>query len=106
MIGQRIERIKERMREDIAERMREDIASQARSEGLQSGLQKGLREGELQGRRQERRAVLLELIEHKFGRVDPELETRLQEASLEDLLSWSRKVLAASTLDEVFADRR
>ncbi len=92
MIGQRIERIKERMREDIAERMREDIAAQARSEGLREGQRQGIK------------AVLKELIEHKFGMVDPDLETRLQEASLDDLLRWSRKILAASTLDEVFTN--
>ena len=101
MIGQRIERIKE------------GIAHQARSEGLQKGLQegrqKGLQEGQQkglqEGRRQERQAMLRELIEHKFGRVDPQLETRLQQASLDKLLEWCRRTLAAATLDEVFADR-
>lgn len=88
MIGQRIERIKE------------EIANQARSEGLKSGLQKGLQEGRQEGRQ----TLLKELIEHKFGRVDPELENRLEQASMEDLLRWSRRMLTATTLEEIFSD--
>ncbi len=100
MIGQRIERIKERMREDIAERMREDIAAQARSEGLQSGRKEGLRLGLQEGRQE----MLKELIEHKFGEVAPELEVRLRKASTDELLQWSRRMLSATTLDEIFSN--
>ena len=129
MIGQRIERIKERMREDIAAQARSEGLQSGMQEGLQKGMQRGLQEGMQkglqegmqkglqegvqkglqkglqEGRRQERKAFLEELIENKFGEVTPELETQLREASLDDLLRWSRRMLVAPTLDEVFADR-
>ena len=100
MIGQRIERIKD------------NIANQARSEGLQEGLQEGRQkgllegreEGLLEGRRRERQTVLRELFEHRFGVVDQQVDIRLRQASLEKLLHWSRKALAAKTLEEVFSD--
>ena len=80
MIGQRIERIKE------------EIAHQARSKGLQEGRQEG------------RQAMLKELIQHKFGELGPELDIRLRQASRDDLVAWSRRMLTATTLDEIFSD--
>ena len=88
MIGQRIERIKE------------EIAHQARSKGLQEGRQEGRQEGLQEGRQ----AMLKELIQHKFGELGPELEIRLRQASRDDLLAWSRRMLTATTLDEIFSD--
>lgn len=67
------------------------------------GIEKGLQQGLEQGLRQGEAAVLLRLIERKYG---PEAVTayrnRVEQADAETLLKWSERLLAAETVDEVF----
>lgn len=59
-------------------------------------------EGRLEGRREERREILLELLEVRFGPVDPALRARIEQAPLEQLGAWTRRFVVASTREEVF----
>jgi len=49
-------------------------------------------------------AVLLRgLLEERFGELPTAVDERLEQANGERLLAWSRRVLTARTIDEVFA---
>ena len=83
---------------------RQEGRQEGLKQGLQEGRQEGRQEGLKQGLQEGRQTLLKDLIEHKFGRVDPELENRLEQASMEDLLRWSRRMLTATTLEEILSD--
>lgn len=71
-----------------------NVRLEGRAEGRAEGEQVGIRKGEL--------AVLLRLLTSKFGRLPDEVVDRLERADVDQLLTWSDRVLTASTLDEVF----
>ncbi len=58
---------------------------------LQEGHQKGLRE------------VILAQLEEKFGPPDDPVRRLVEKASQEQILLWAKKILTASTQDEIFA---
>lgn len=65
--------------------------------GLEQGRQEGLREGEA--------AVLLRLIERRFGKEAADASSpRLAQADADTLLSWSERILIARRVEEVFGD--
>ena len=55
-------------------------------------------EGRLEGRRE----ILLEQLEIKFGPVDPTVRVRVQQAPLEKLTAWTRRIVVVATVGEVF----
>jgi hypothetical protein len=55
-----------------------------------------------EGALEARRESLLELLEIKFGRVDPAVRVRVEQAPLEKLTAWMRRFVVAATLEEVF----
>ena len=67
-------------------------------QGWHKGLQEGRQEGLLDGRQQ----TLAELLTERFGPLDEAVTRRLASASLDELKHWSRRILSAQTLDEVF----
>ena len=64
------------------------------SEGMEQGLEQGIEQGE--------RGLLYRLLTRRFGPLDPQTETRLQQASADDLERWADNILEARTLEEVF----
>jgi hypothetical protein len=68
-----------------------------RDEGRQEGRQQGSIEG--------RRGMLSALLEERFGALPNPLRDRLADAGDEQLLAWSKALLRASTLGEVFGLR-
>ena len=71
----------------------------ARQEGLRDGRQEGLRDGRQEGLRK----VVLTLFEEKFGPPDAPILRRVEEAGQEQVLAWAKKILTASSKDEIFA---
>ena len=70
------------------------FAERYREEGMQQGKQQGIQQGEV--------AVLLRLMERKFGHRLTETDRRLVEsADAETLLKWSDKILSANSIEEV-----
>ena len=67
----------------------------SRKEGRQEGRQEGRKEG--------RQEVVLSLIETRFGPLDESLRTTVEQASGEQILRWAKRLLSASSLDEIFA---
>ena len=58
-----------------------------------------------EGRRQGECAVLLRLLRQRFGNeVDADIERRVATASLEQLETWTDRLLLAATLAELLAD--
>jgi hypothetical protein len=68
-----------------------DFARKYYGEGVEDGVEKG------------RRAMLREQLEQRFGELHADTTDRLEQASVELLSRWARRVLTAATLAEVFA---
>ncbi len=46
--------------------------------------------------------VLLQLIEHKFGEVTDETRQRVNDADSPQVLLWTKRILTAETIEELF----
>jgi hypothetical protein len=55
-------------------------------------------EGRLEGRRE----AVLEQLELKFGPVEPAVRARVEQAPLEQVTAWMRRIVVVSSLREVF----
>jgi predicted transposase/invertase (TIGR01784 family) len=64
--------------------------------------EQGLEEGRQEGRQEGQAALLLQMLEWKFGTPDAETRARVETAAIETVLCWSRRLLEARSLDEVF----
>lgn len=80
------------------------LAEAVHQRGLQQGLREGIEQGIEQGRRRGLVSSLLELLDEKFGAPDDETRARVEGASDDELTRWTRRVLRARTLEEVFVD--
>src|SRR6188768_488142 len=78
---------------------REEAAQEGRREGMQEGRREGMQEGRTAGTSE----VLLRLLTIKFGPQPATVAERLADASQEELLRWSERLLLAETLERVFA---
>jgi hypothetical protein len=56
-----------------------------------------------QMRAEERREVLVDLLQIRFGGVDSTVRARIDRGSLDELLAWLRRVVTADSLEDVFA---
>jgi predicted transposase YdaD len=66
-------------------------------QGHQQGHQQGFQQGEC--------ALLLRLLRRRFGdEVDTNIEQRITTASIEQIDTWTERVLSAATLTELLAD--
>lgn len=59
--------------------------------------------GRKEGRQEGLQEVILALIEEKFGPPDAPIRHRVEQASQEQILMWAKKILTASSQDEIFA---
>jgi hypothetical protein len=72
-------------------------------ETVNKWVQELLEEGRQEGRREGEAAVLLRLLERRFPCLPKEVHERIEAAGTDQLLRWAERVLAARSLDEVFA---
>ena len=63
------------------------------------GEARGRAEGEARGRAE----TLLELLDLKFAQVPADIEQQIRTASTSQLETWTRRILSATSLDEIFA---
>ena len=76
------------------------IFEQGRQQGIEQGLQQSIEHGRQQGLQE----MLLHLLRHRFGdAVCVHVEQRIATASLEQLQTWTPRILTATTLDDVLA---
>jgi predicted transposase YdaD len=73
---------------------------QAVSEGLQEGMEKGMHRGIIQGGA----ALLLRLLERRFGPIPLAARQRIAAADADVLLIYGEWVLDATSLEDVFAE--
>jgi hypothetical protein len=69
-------------------------ADQLMERGREQGLKQGLEQG--------RREVLLDLLRERFGSLPNAAVARVTAAGLPELRAWSKRVLTAPGLDDVF----
>ncbi|MCE3238526.1 MAG: putative transposase, partial [Gammaproteobacteria bacterium] len=70
------------------------LAQQFEQRGVQQGMQQGMQQGEA--------ALLLRLMQSRFGTVPSFYTQRIMGANSETLLAWGNNILTAKTLDEMF----
>jgi predicted transposase/invertase (TIGR01784 family) len=78
----------------MLEKRVEEWSREIRKEARLVGLEEGRREGEA--------ALLLRLIERKFGSLDARTRKRVRAANPERLLDWGERLLTAERLEDVF----
>ena len=81
------------------------IADEWIREGEQKGLLQGISQGITQGISQGELAVLRRLMTRRFGPLPLWAEAKLNQAGQAQLEIWADRVLDATTLEDVFADR-
>jgi len=65
--------------------------------GVEKGMQKGMQKGEA--------ALLLKLVELKFGIQDEAVRLRISTATSQQLARWGEKILAVASVEEMFGKR-
>jgi predicted transposase/invertase (TIGR01784 family) len=90
------------MLEARVEEWNRELREEGRLLGLKEGRKEGVKEGLQQGLQKGEAALLLRLLERKFGRLDRQVRARVRAADAESLLAWGERVLTAESLEDVF----
>ena len=69
---------------------------------MERGREQGLKQGVEQVVEQGRREMLLDLLRERFGALPNAAVARVTAAGLAELRAWSKRVLTAPGLDDVF----
>lgn len=85
----------------LAERVK-DWTRDWREQGLEEGRRQGREEGRTEGRAEGERAALFRQLTRRFGSLDADTVSRLENAGSAELTRWLDNILDAATLDEVF----
>jgi hypothetical protein len=80
------------------------VGQQLIEQGRQQGIQQGIQQ-ERQQERQRFQELLLRLLRQRFGdEVDANVEGRVAAGSIEQIETWTDRVLSAATLADLLAD--
>ena len=105
VVPDRVEPIRSRLNRTLSPDLEELIMGTILDEYVEKGIAIGEARGEARGKAEGRAAMLIDLLETKFGPLSTELHDLVVTGSPEDVSTWSRRVLFAASLDEVFAAR-
>jgi hypothetical protein len=86
-----------------AETWKQQWLQEGREAGRQEGEQKGRQEGEQKGRQEGEAALLLRLLEHRFGALPGWAKDRIATADTAALEDWGLRILDAASVDDVLA---
>jgi predicted transposase YdaD len=78
------------------------LIDQGRTEGRKEGRTEGRKEGRLEGRAEGRAEMLLEQVAARFGAPPPAIAARVRAASVEELGRWAERILAATSVEDLF----
>ena len=67
------------------------------AETVKSWKNEGILQGRQEGRQEEAAKLFLLLLDSKFGAVSQDVQTKIQQASLEEIEKWTAKILNAET---------
>ena len=81
----------------------EELERESKMEYITSIERLGRQEGRQEGRHEGLREVVLAQFEEKFGPPVAPIRRLVEKASDEQILLWAKKILTASSQDEVFA---
>ncbi|MBK8253130.1 MAG: Rpn family recombination-promoting nuclease/putative transposase [Polyangiaceae bacterium] len=95
-------KVMEMEEKEVMATVEEQLIAKGRQRGIEEGLMQGLMQGREQGLTQGQRAVLLRLLERKFGKVPAEFTARVEAAPLSELETWLDRVLVAQSFSNVF----
>jgi flagellar biosynthesis/type III secretory pathway protein FliH len=98
-----LERAERWSREWKAEGLKEG-RKEGRKEGLKEGLKEGRKEGRKEGLLKGKADLLKALASHRFGDLPQSAVRRFNQADAKTLDHWSRQILDAERLEEVFDD--
>jgi len=85
-------------------RFYQDTYNEGRQEGLAQGFEKGIENGVRKGREEGEAALLLRILERRFGPLPINVKHRIASTDAETLLIYGERVLDAQSLDEIFGD--
>ena len=85
-------------------RFYQDTYNEGRQEGLAQGFEKGIENGVRKGREEGEAALLLRILERRFGPLPINVKHRIASTDAETLLIYGERVLDAQSLDEIFVD--
>jgi hypothetical protein len=81
------------------------FTERVKQESFQAGVQRGVLQGEQRGEQRgvQQGGARIPLRQHtlKFGSLPPTIQQLVSEADADTLLTWSERVLTASTLNEI-----
>ncbi len=86
------------MKESFRQRI-EELEQGSKMKYVTSIERLGRQEGHQEGQRE----IVLALFEEKFGPPDAPILRLVEKASREQILLWAKKILTASSQDEIFA---
>ncbi len=72
------------------------LAQKLRQEGRQQGMQQGMQQGEA--------AMLIRLLQAKFGSLPEQVREKIESTDAQTLLKWSERVLTANSLEDIYTD--
>jgi predicted transposase/invertase (TIGR01784 family) len=101
-LAPRLSEAKDTLMTTLAERWIAEGRVEGEAKGRVEGEAKGRVEGEAKGRVEGVRAMLIQLMSAKFGELSREQRERVEAASEEEMLFWSKRVLRESSLAAVF----
>jgi len=94
--------------EELQRLLERDLGPETKDAIMTAGqqlIEQGRQQGIEQGRQQGRQEFLLRQLRQRFGgAVNAVVEQRIATATVEEIETWSVRVLAAATLPELFAD--
>ena len=79
------------------------LAAQWKQEGKTEGKAQGKAEGKAQGKAEGKAETVLEILEARFGAIDPARRERVMRLSTNDLSRLSARAITAATLDDALA---
>ena len=82
----------------------QQLRAEGRTAGLAEGRTAGLAEGRTAGLTEGRAESLSRLLQRRFGPLPPAVQSRIAEASLDELGNWIDQVLDAPSLEAMFGD--
>ena len=80
------------------------VAEEAYMTAAEKLTRESAKKARKEGRKEGQAELLLRQLKLRFGDPTDDVAARLQSASDEDLARWAERILAASSLDDVFAD--
>ena len=78
--------------------------AEGRTAGLAEGRTAGLAEGRTAGLAEGRAESLSRLLQRRFGPLPPTVQSRIAEATLDELGNWIDQVLDTPSLEAMFGD--